>query len=406
MKIRKGTVLLLFVAWSLVGLMGFEPAEIVSADCGAPHPAAADCASFKAEGAGSARNVILLIGDGMGLSQIYAGRVKVNGPDHPFAFETLPDRGLATTCSESGITDSAAASTALNSGHKTRNGMIDTGPEEERFVNIADFIHARRAVGVVTTVRVWDATPAGAVAHASLRSQRRSIAQEMVTQTRPEVIMGGGASAYLPNASPFARSELDRLDMVGLARDEGYSVVRTAAELQAQDLGRASRLLGLFALEDMAYELDRKPDSTEPHLSEMAAAALDVLDNDPRGFFALIEGGAIDHACHGTDLDRMLGEVAEFNRTVDLALAYAASHPDTLVIVTADHETGGMEIVPKNYRRGDRVEVKWHSQIVPGKAGHSSQKVGVFAYGPNAAAIRPEMENTEIFCVIRNAFGD
>ena len=159
---------------------GFEVADIEFADCTVAPPAAADCSAFIGTGAGQAKNVILMVGDGMGLTQVFAGRVKVNGPDKPLAWEQLPHRGLATTCSLTGITDSAASSTALHSGHKTENGRINTGPDNQRLENITDLIHARRAVGVVSTVRIWDATPAGATAHASLRSQDREIAAEMV----------------------------------------------------------------------------------------------------------------------------------------------------------------------------------------------------------------------------------
>jgi len=403
--LKRKVLALAALAVLILASLGFETSDIQFADCSL-HPAgAADCSQFAAEGAGKAKNVILMIGDGMGLTQIYAGRVKANGPDQPFAWEQLPHRGLVNTCSVSGITDSAAASTALCTGCKTQNAEVDYDPQGRRLTNIADLIHSRRAVGVVTTVRVWDATPAGVTAHATQRSDARNISAEYVRQMRPEVIMGGGASAFLPDTSLFSNSDLDRADLEAEAKKAGYAVVRTNAEMKALDRNATNRLLGLFAPEDMAYELDRPAVTTEPHLTEMATAALDVLDNDPRGFFLMIEGGAIDHACHKTDIERAIGEVVEFDRAVSAVLAWMQTHPDTLLIITADHETGGMELIPGKYKKGDEINVRWRKAIIPGTATHSDQEVAVFATGPNSAAIKPQMQNTEIFCVIKNAFG-
>lgn len=400
--------LLVFAAVLCLALpsLGFEVSDIEFADCTVQPPAAADCASFAGSGAGQAKNVILMVGDGMGLTQIFAGRVKANGPDQPFAWEQLPHRGLVTTCSLSGITDSAAASTALHSGHKTMNGQVNTSPDDQRFTNITDLIHSRRAVGVVSTVRVWDATPAGATAHASLRSQAREIAAEQIRQTRPEVILGGGAAAYLPVSKLRAKTDLDRADLLAEARAAGYTVVRTNDELKALDRNATNRLVGLFTPGDMTWEALRLPGSREPHLSEMAVAALDVLDNDPRGFYLMIEGGAIDHASHGTAIGAAAAEVVEFDRAIQVVLKWMETHPDTLLIVTADHETGGMELIPGKYERGDTIKVRWRKSVIPGAASHSDQKVAVFATGPNADAVKPQMQNTEIFCVIRNAFGE
>ena len=229
---------------------------------------------------------------------------------------------------------------------------------------------------------------------------------EMVRQTRPEVILGGGAAAFLPVSSLRAKTDLDRADLLAEARAAGYTVVRTNDELEALDLNATNRLVGLFAGGDMTWEALRLPGSKEPHLSEMSAAALDVLDNDPRGFYLMIEGGAIDHACHGTSIGGATAEVVEFDRAIAVVLKWMETHPDTLLIVTADHETGGMELIPGAYKQGDTIKVKWRKSVIPGVASHSDQKVAVYAVGPNADAVKPQMHNSDIFCLIRNAFGE
>ena len=153
----------LFSLAVFISLMGFEPSEVISENCGAQEYMQADCSGFVGPGAGEANNVILLIGDGMGINQVYAGRVLVNGPDQPLLWETLPHRGLVKTCSIGAITDSAASGTAMATGHKTKNGMVSmtVEPEVREAPNVLDLIHDRKAVGVVTTSSVWDATPCG-----------------------------------------------------------------------------------------------------------------------------------------------------------------------------------------------------------------------------------------------------
>jgi alkaline phosphatase len=262
----------------------------------------------------------------------------------------------------------------------------------------------RKAAGVVSTTNIWDATPAAFVSHAAVRSQDRDIAEQMVRDTRPEVILGGGAKAFAP--SPGSLKPSRRLDLVESAEKSGYTVVSSADELAALDLASTTRLLGLVAGSGFDYEADPNRDPSEPHLTDMARAAITVLSNDPRGFFLMIEGANIDHAGHATNLDLQVGEMVEFDRTVNMVLDWAQSHPDTLVLITADHETGGIDVLPGDYHQGDKVEVNWTTRFLPGAASHSSRQVPIYGIGPNAGAIKRHLDDTEIFCIIRNAFGD
>lgn len=399
MKRLNGRALLYFlVVVSFAALTGFGPEDVVYDKCALQKEVTADCSQFAAAGAGAAKNVILIIGDGMGIGATYAGRVYVNGPDQPLEWEELPHRGLVTTCAIGMITDSAASGTAFATGHKTRVGEVSVspGPEFKPYQSVLEFVKDRKATGLVTTTMIWDATPAVFAAHAPKRSSSQDIAAQMIEKTGVDVMLGGGAAAF--------KGDSTHPDLIGKAPGLGYKVVTTAPELAAVELANTNKLLGLFANSTLDYEAERPADSTQPHLSEMAAVALDILDNDPRGFFLMIEGGRIDHAGHSVSIARMVGEMAEFDKTVDLVLDWAREHPDTLIVITADHETGGIEIIPGDYKKGDKIEVKWTTAVLGLHANHSSQQVPIYAIGPNSDALKPHMDNTEIYCVLKNAF--
>lgn len=315
----------------------------------APPPAAAEARP---------RNVIVLIGDGMGPQQLgfllaYARLVEAR----PTAFEALMEKGesgLTTTAAyETLVTDSAAAATALASGVKTRNGMVGVGPDGRPVRTILERAKAAgKATGVVSTTRITDATPGAYVAHVPSRGMENEVAQQIVRETLPEVALGGGlrhfiprgrpASDYLPPGAPAAQTPSERKDDADLlreARARGYQVVTSRRELEAA--GGAGPLLGLFAASTIPYEIDQGPDRTAPTLVEMTEAALARLSRSANGFFLMVEGARIDHAGHDNDAGAMLGETRAFDAALAAALRFAEARGDTLVLVTADHETGG-----------------------------------------------------------------
>ncbi len=388
-----------FLVCAFLLLTAFEPADVERERCLLQEEYHADCSRFKADGAGEAENVILIIGDGMGIGQTYAGRVYLNGPEELLAWEKLPYTGLVNNCAIHHITDSAASGTAIATGHKTSVGTVSmgTGLDPAPYKTILELVKDRKATGLVTNTELWDATPAVFASHAPRRSMSRSIARQMVEEARVDVLMGGGAEAF------YAEGEAP--DMVARAAKLGYTVVKTDEQLAAVDAGDTKRLLGLFAPDSMRYEVERKPETTEPRLSQMAEKALQILERYPRGFFLMVEGARIDHACHEVSMEKLVGQMVEFDKTVNLLLEWAGEHPHTLVLITADHETGGIDVKEGDYRKGDRVEVKWKSALLPGiYANHSNQRVPVYGVGPNAAAIQDRMDNTEVFCIMKNAF--
>ncbi|MFO8057195.1 MAG: alkaline phosphatase [bacterium] len=383
---------------SLFLLTAFNPKDIRQDACLLQSYEKADCSEFVGKGAGSAENVILLIGDGMGIGQVYAGRVYLQGPEHPLKWEKLPHRGQVTTCAMYGITDSAASGSAMATGHKAMTTTISMDHKREKhYKTILEHVQDYKATGLVTNTNLWDATPAVFAAHSPSRSKSFDIARQMVSH-EVDVMLGGGANEFSGNDE--VGNQMER------ARGMGYKVVRTRDELKAVDPAVTRKLMGIFKGGSLRFEVDWKPEHNEPHLSEMAQKALEVLEKDERGMFLMIEGAHIDHACHKVSMDKLLGQMKEFDKTVNMVLDWQEEHPDTLVIITADHETGGIRVWPKDYRKGDEIKVWWTTALVPGYAGHSSQRVPIYARGPNASAVKNHMQNTEVFCLMKNAFAE
>lgn len=280
-----------------------------------------------------ARRVILMIGDGMGPAQVglaldYIGFVRAEQAH----MERLIDYGCTgyTTTHPLGalVTDSAASGSALATGRVTENGIVSWSEDEGDIETVAERAHAAgKAVGLVTTTRLTHATPAVFAAHCPSRDMEDEIARQELMRSRFEVLLGGGGRHF--------ETLLDTAAMLG------YTIVRTAEELEQVDARRCERLLGIFSRSHMSYEIDRGA-TDEPSLAEMTAAALERLGRDPDGFFLMVEGGRIDHACHDNDPGTLLRGLLAFDEAVGVALSYAERHRGTLLLVTADHETGGM----------------------------------------------------------------
>ena len=316
---------------------------------------------------GEVRNIILLIGDGLGPGQLTAAEIE-NGED-TLAIMGLPFMSMVATDSYSNyVTDSAASATALATGYKTRNGVISLGPGGETLTTVVEVAEEDDlSTGIVSNTRVTHATPAAFMSHVNSRNQESLIA-EQVLLSDVDVVLGGGSSYF------------SSLDPSGA----GYTVVETVGDLMDAESGK---VLGLFTTSYMSYELDRDPD-IEPSLVEMTEKAIELLSVDPDGFFLMVEGGRIDHASHDNNLEYTLSEVYAFDLAVLEALEFASGRNDTLVIVTADHETGGL-LVTGGYPGGD-PSYSWISD------GHTGSMVPVFAYGPMAEHVLGFNDNTDI----------
>jgi alkaline phosphatase len=267
-------------------------------------------------------NVIVLIGDGMGFDHIQTTAFVHDSLE----IERFDSTGYTKTHQLDGqVTDSAAAGTALATGFKAYNGQVSVyGPDPD--VEVTTLLETAEelgmATGLVSTTRITHATPAAYGAHNRSRDNADEIAGDLV-ESGAEVLLGGGMSKWSD-------------DRLSAAEKAGYEVVTDSSELHDTD---AEQLLGLFSDSHVPYVLDR--DDETPGLTDMYEAALPRLEGDD-GFFMMVEGGRIDHAAHGNDVFSVVAETKEFDDVVGMALDYAAENEDTLVVVTSDHETGGM----------------------------------------------------------------
>jgi alkaline phosphatase len=355
------------------------------------------------------RNVIILLGDGMGAAQRTAARIVAGGYAQgkviqPLAMDTFPVTGMVKTSSlNSVVTDSSPGMTAYVSGNKNNNNEEGVFPDDTtdpfdnpRIEYLSEYLHRTqgKALGIVTTADVFDATPAGNAVHTSFRGAGTGIVDQFFDDRRLtglSVLMGGGRKWFLPATTPgsargdktdyaFSATDAHTADLVrrwGVApgamdkdRDlldefqkSGFRYAPTRTALDAIDPQQTDTLLGLFALSNMNVALDKidgrrgkksgvtgsvvddygLPD--QPMLDEMAAKALAVLDRKPKGFVLMVEGASIDKQAHNMDTERWMLDTIEFDRTVKLVRDYAERRGDTLVIVTADHECSGAALI-------------------------------------------------------------
>ncbi|HNT77020.1 MAG TPA: alkaline phosphatase [Anaerolineae bacterium] len=346
-------------------------------------------------------NIILFIGDGMGEAQRTAARWAAHGQERKLAMDFMPHQGWARTESLLGVTDSAAAATALATGHKTLNGMLAMDSLFNPLPTILEQAQRRgMAVGLVSLTEIAHATPAAFAAHVPLRSQMEDIALQMI-ERKVTVLLGGGEDTFLPPSMtgcfPTAGNRSDGRNLIQEAIEKGYTYTCDGAHLMtaAED---ASRLLGLFDDAGMT-----RPHS--PTLATMTHAALIVLSQDPEGFFLMVEGGQIDWAAHANDAENVIGDTLAFDDAVAIAQAFAVGRPQTLIIVTADHETGGMALSrtrtgaegedgPLIMPDGTPFYVTWTG------GEHTTTPVPVTAQGPVSYLLDGEYENTHLYEVM------
>ncbi|PNR95877.1 alkaline phosphatase [Petrotoga olearia] len=286
--------------------------------------------------AGDVKNVIFLIGDGMGpnemlLSSYLEGR--------ELYMMQMPYSGYAITYSaDSNVTDSAAAGTALASGYKTDNGFIGMLPEGEVVPTIAEVLAEQGyKTGVIATSRITHATPAAYYGHTNDRDAEQVLAEQLVNSNLT-VVLGGGWRYFDPT------QRADRKDLISVAKENGFDYITTKQELWAYS---GEKVLGLFSSSHMNSVTERTP--AEPLLPEMTAKAIEILSKDDAPFFLMVEGSQIDWEGHDNDVFGVWKEMVEFDEAVKVALDFAKENPDTLVVVTADHETGGLGLSTGGY---------------------------------------------------------
>ena len=327
------------------------------------------------------KNVVLMIGDGMGVAHLSLTRIAETGGREKLNIDSMPIGGFARTYSaDSLITDSAAAATALATGCKTKNGMISTTPDGTPISTILEILQKKGlSTGLVTTTTITHATPAGFGAHTSSRGDESDIAPQYIDK-KIDVLLGGGRAFFIPRGEPRSMRK-DSRNLISEAKSAGYQTVETKDQLMAL---KGGRVLGLFQMGHLTTN------ASEPSLAEMTGVALELLAKGDKGFFLMVEGGQIDFAAHANSADGVIKQVTGFDDAVGRVLQFARQRGDTLVIVTADHETGGLSLCYPEKNSGRRFAAKW------GAMGHSASDVPVFAEGPGSLKFSGLQNNTDI----------
>lgn len=445
-------------------------------------PVLAEDAPHASGGEPKAKNVILFIGDGMGISTITAARIYEaqkrgeTGEENQLSFEKFENVALVKTYNTNAqVPDSAGTATAMHSGKKTRIGVLGIGPDAEKGVCKDALAHPLPllgeevkqrglALGIVTTTRLTHATPASVYsrsadrdweADSNIPADQQQGCKDIALQLAEasfDVALGGGTSVFYGKNGGGRRSDPAADLPAAWAAKNGGVVVKDAAALWAAPMDKP--VLGLFHPSHMSFMAERKPDSAEPTLTDMTAAAIARLKADPDGFYLMVEGGRIDHAHHAGQAGFALEEAAEFARAVQ----YAVDNTDpaeTLIMVTADHshvftiagypkrgndilglvvppagrgEDGGDGTAPalaadgKPYTtlgyangpgavRGERplpqtgVAATQQSLVPTGAETHGGEDVALFATGPGASRARGVIEQNLIYAIIRKALG-
>ena len=337
------------------------------------------------------RNIIFLIGDGMGLSQI-SSSFYFNSKLPNFArFKTI---GLSNVISSnSKITDSAAGATSFASGIKTFNGAIGVDINKKPVENIVELLsNENYQTGLIATSSITHATPASFYAHVVCRDWEEEIAAQMATS--PIDFFAGGGLKFFQNRE-------DGKDMMELLEDNGF-VIHT--DVINQKIDRSKRHAFLLGQEDMPKMIDGRGD----FLVKSTQKALSFFEENSSPFFLMVEGSQIDWAGHDNDANYLITELLDFDQTVGFVLDYAEKEGNTLVIVTADHETGGFtlsgKVTGQNSKREDEHD---YNVIVPtfSTTGHSAALIPVLAFGPQSSLFSGFYHNTDIYLKIRKALG-
>ena len=326
-------------------------------------------------------NVIFMIGDGMALPQVYAAMLASH---EEMTFSQFPFIGVVDTHSASNdITDSSAGGTALATDHKTCNGMVGMNPDTIAVTTVLEALAEQgKETGIVVSCYVTHATPAAFYAKVPERKQYEDIAVQMAENPYLNLIIGGGMKHF--------NQRKDSLNLIERMENElGWKVYDTLA-----DIDITCKKYAVIADEDHMPHAAERGD----FLPRAVKTALQSLDSAQNGFFLMVEGSQVDFACHANDSSWMMDEMLDFDYAVKVALNYAKEKGNTLVVVTADHETGGLTLPDPNGKYTD-VTFKYSTRS------HTCLPVMVYAYGPGAEQFTGWMQNNELKAKIMNACG-
>ena len=322
------------------------------------------------------KNIIYLIGDGMGLSSV--SMMQIEGGYAPTIFDAADNVALQKTYSaDNRVTDSAASGTALATGYKTNNTFVGCTPDGVAVESLMDVAKAEgKATGVVVTTYLQHATPAAFYAHTQNRHNYDVITAQLV-ESSLDVAIGGGMGFF---------KEVYKEQVADVIASNGFSLATEFSQLEAQ--AGDSRTLALLA----DWEVGANSGSYLADATREALRLLEVRGGD-NGFVLMVEGSLIDGMGHANDAQAQQLEMQSFMGAVEVAVEYAKAHEGTIVVVTADHETGGLSIVSAdaNFNLSEQgVEYRWTTK------GHSGVMIPIYLYGTANESINGIVENTDI----------
>lgn len=324
----------------------------------------------------SPKNIIFLLGDGMGYPQITAAKY-VHGN---LNMSSMPYTGTVYTHShDSKVTDSASSATAFAAGYKTINGMLGVMPDGTTPVqSIAHYANELgKSTALMATSRITHATPAAYAIHHDDRGEEYIIAEKYV-ESGIDMLLGAGSDYFLPESAGGTRPD-DR-NLISEMEEMGYLYLDSEEELS--QISGQDRVVAFLEGGDLAPAAERGDQA-----GQLVSAALDQLSKDEEGFFMMIEGSQIDWQGHANEAELMIEELMDFDSIVGSILDFAEQDGNTLVIVTADHETGGLTLPAAE---GGEVSYEFSTD------GHTAEHVPIFSYGPSAETFKGTYDNTEI----------
>ncbi len=338
------------------------------------------------------KNVIFLIGDGMGLAQVSKA---IQQREEPLNIESANYIGLIkTSSSKQAITDSAAAATAFSTGVKTYNGAVGLDANGGSKKTLLELLAEKGyATGLIATSGITHATPASFYAHVESRQKYYSIAEELVDA--PVSLFIGGAEDHFDNRVDKNRGRPDNRDLVKEMAAKGVTFISALDELE-----KASGRVGYFTA-------DNHPESVgngrSDYLAESIQPSIGFLQRQSKtGFFMMAEGAQIDWGGHANDIDYTISELYDFDKAVGAAMKFAKNDGNTLVLITADHETGGLTLPAGDTKSDEPYSQAGHAFS---SSGHTSVMVPVYAYGKGAEAFAGVYENTEIYNKLLSVMG-
>ena len=333
---------------------------------------------------GPVKNVILFIADGMGINQVTLTRLTYYGPDGRLHLERMPVTGLVNTHSANNlVTESAAGATAMASGFKTNNRMAGVTPDSIPRVSILEVMRdSGRATGMITTTDITDATPAAFAAHVPHRDDTLTIARQLL-DARLNLLIGDAKDILLL----LGGSTEENPEALRRLGEMGYAYIDSQEALDRSD---APYLIGHFKrMVTREYSSRIRSEDETASLADITRRSIELLSRNPQGFFLMVEEEGTDTGGHANLPRFVINRLKAFDDAVAEGIEFAMREKNTLVIVTSDHETGGLTFEEGEVPARD-VEVDWATRL------HTGQMVPLFAFGPHAARFSGVMDNTDI----------